>query len=1327
MVTLDAAHDAPNLNRRVSGDRSRTWIASRIVENEATQGEECNGVRRATKTTSALGDSPVSRAGGRPFGTWPDGCFWNAAWRRAVMRVLRPRIVLAWLILCASLPMSWTTARAGDNAPRVAVRVNPAPASDVVATQSSTPTPSAAPSETNQPPELSVNPDAGPPGTAILVTGRGFTPGVAATIDYIDVKGLPILLATVRVEADGTLPQSTLAIPPTASPGGIGQVISRDTSTRTASTVFGVTPLDRALTLNPGAISPGAVLEVSGSGFVPGSSMVLVLTDASGVTIAQTQPFSATVSGGVLPVGISIPATASPGMAVVNAVDNAGNVAGAPLLIVPALAAGQAGPVLQLLPPIATLGESVQISASGFQPGEPIQVLLGDAGGAVTVINTDQTPFADASGHFTTTFTVPIDDQTAGNPPSGRAPGSGGNAGTLLTVVARGTNSNITVRAPLLVSGTRLTIIPGTAVAGQPITVIGTGYHANETVTVTTVDPSGTISQLGSGQVSSGGVFSISVAAPAPTIAVGSTTLSVTATGESSGLVASSRVVTIAAAAISLSPWVVARGQRLVVIGTSFSANVKVQIVVNAGGDTRSSNRQQAPQRFNTATDSAGGFAITVTIPTTSTIGPRTVLAVDANGKTASRILTVYDRPPAIHVSAISASAGAAITVSGSGFASGEAVELFLALPAKKPAPLPTTLSQATADANGSFVASYVPPKYQTAGGTTEFSPGAYLFGALGLLSMRQGLTAFEIAPASQSTPGPTPVASPTAATTGCGTGNGGGTESKTSSVVAYFAAGSTAAITSNSRSNVIPGDTLQVLNTGDTPARITVAYLVASNAKATSNVVRSYTFSVQAHGVVERSVNADIGVGKMFSIIIRAETSQSCSGSNGRAPSCVGLLSDCGANIRVALVSRRDATVQDAGCRPTALSGCASRTGAQAKNAVRTLDAASTEGVSSTEGGSGALKGMRDGPSNVWYFADGHTGTAYKEYLNLLDPETVPAQVNIKFITDSGPAPAPLAVTLNPFERSSFDVSAAYMKAAGCPAHDRVPRTNISRLCTAIRAGVSVSLVITSTSAIVAERALYWGAGIGSAKAGYDVASGALSANTIARFAYVSTLHGDQAQLSILNPPQPAAVCGRKAGACDASLSVDVYSSGGIRVGTTKLRVATSKRATVLLSRFVDGGIYAISLRSTQPVVAEMAQFFGGPPSSGFHPGLESSGTSGGTILSGGGYESRSGNILVRVFNPTAGRMVVRVLGLSSYGPFYAQNYQIAANASLEFVLPPPPSSQDRSALTKNVPIALSVTCSGPCIAAGIEGARASAPAAASAQPVEVWGGTLN
>jgi hypothetical protein len=543
---------------------------------------------------------------------------------------------------------------------------------------------------------------------------------------------------------------------------------------------------------------------------------------------------------------------------------------------------------------------------------------------------------------------------------------------------------------------------------------------------------------------------------------------------------------------------------------------------------------------------------------------------------------------------------------------------------------------------------------------------------------------------------------------------------------VAYFAAGSTTPIKSNPRATVMLDETLQVLNS---PANITVAYLVASSAKSSADIVRSYTFSVLAHSVVERSVNADIGVGKAFSIIVRAETSQSCSGANVRALSCVGVQSGCGANIRVALVTRRDATMQSSSCGSATTSGCASRSGAQAKITPRTLDAASTEGASSVSDEAGGLKAMRDGPSNVWYFADGYTGSAYQEYLNLLDPETTPAQVRIEFISDSGPAPKPLSLTLNPFQRSSIDVSDAYLRAVGCSANGRDSRNKPSHQCVAILGGVSVSLMITSTTAIVAERALYWGEGSGSAKAGYDVAIGASATDTIAHFAYVSTLHGDQALLSILNPPQPAAACGRKVGACDASISVDVYSSSGIRVGTTKLRVATSKRATVLLSRVVVGGIYAVSLRSTQPVVAELAQFFGGPPSSGFHPGLENSGTSGGTVLSGGGYQSQSGNVLVRVFNPTAGRMVVRVLGLSSNGPFYAQSYQIAANASLEVVLPAPPPSQDRGSPTKRapVPIALSVTCSGPCVASGIEGARTSAPPSASVQPAEAWGGTLN
>ncbi|MDB5057042.1 MAG: hypothetical protein JWO59_514, partial [Chloroflexi bacterium] len=406
--------------------------------------------------------------------------------------------------------------------------------------------PAVAKSNVSASPTLALNPTAGPPGTPVLFSGHGFTPKDRVVISYVDPKGAPKALGTFVAGSDGSLPQTTIIIPTGASPGSVGQLVASDLVPGLATAPFGVTPLDRELNVFPGTVAAGAITQVSGSGFLPNSNVVITLTDGSGAQVMVSQPMSTTGTGAILPVSLPVPASATSGIGTVNAVDSAGNAGGSPLVLIPAAPTG-AENALHLLPMLATPGESVEVAAGGFNPLEPIQVLLGDANGSVTVV-TNAALAADSNGRVSGRFSVPLDDATLANPPSGRPPGSGGNAGTLLTVAIRGAYSNATLRAPLVISGTRLVVVPDTTLNGRPITVIGMGFHAGETVTVTAIDSTGAIIQLGSAQASSGGVFSILVAAPpAPNSGAASSTFTITATGEASNLVATSRLVTTAA------------------------------------------------------------------------------------------------------------------------------------------------------------------------------------------------------------------------------------------------------------------------------------------------------------------------------------------------------------------------------------------------------------------------------------------------------------------------------------------------------------------------------------------------------------------------------------------------------------------------------------------------------------------------------------------------------------------------------------------------------------------------------------------------------------
>jgi hypothetical protein len=179
--------------------------------------------------------------------------------------------------------------------------------------------------------------------------------------------------------------------------------------------------------------------------------------------------------------------------------------------------------------------------------------------------------------------------------------------------------------------------------------------------------------------------------------------------------------------------------------------------------------------------------------------------------------------------------------------------------------------------------------------------------------------------------------------------------------------------------------------------------------------------------------------------------------------------------------------------------------------------------------------------------------------------------------------------------------------------------------------------------------------------------------------------------------------------------------------MGFVNVTVPAGARATLQVSRLVGAGVYALSVRSSVPVVGELAQYVGGSPGTGSHPGLDMQGSRGGTLLIGSAFDATGAGTLLRVFNPTVGRIVVHVTGLSTAGTFYAQSYQIAEHATLELQLKAPPLTSSTTARQSARPIAVAVSCSGPCVAAAMAGARGWTVPLPPASPPEAWGSQLN
>ncbi len=1146
---------------------------------------------------------------------------------------------------------------------------------------------------------LALDPDAGPPGTTVMVEGNGFVPASIVILTYVDAAAPAAVVLTTTVSADGSLPQATFIVPQNATLGALGQVVAGTGSAAEASALFGVTPFTQGFDVSSNVAAPGGITQISGSGFAPNSPVAISLSDAAGVQTVLTQPVSTTSAGVIPPMSVSIPVSATAGLAAINAVDATGSAGGVPLTVAP----NGSSNAIQLSPAVAALGEPVRLAAAGFSPNEPVQLYLVDASTAVTDLTSALDLQADATGVLSGSFALPLDDQSFANPPSGRVQGSGSNAGSLLEVVVKGASSGTTLQAPLMVPGTAVTIVPA-RVASHHVTMLsGRGYYGRETVTVSAVGDNGAITQLGLATASAAGAFNLAVTAPAPSPGgTGVLTFTVSATGEASDLVASSQLTTVAPAALTFSQYVVASGQATMVQGTGFDASAVVTITVQAPWGSKIGSRSSPVYPLQAVTDLTGAFSLDVAVPSDAAAGSAVFRAADVAGRSATSVLTVANFPASLHISDIIAGAGTSITVDGTGFASDERVDLFLAPPSIPVRPLAISTHQVTTDAHGSFVTAFLLP---TGGGVNStVSSGGYMLWARGELSARQAAHGLAIQVSPTGTPGPAVRTTSTPLPSTCtGTTSGGGTGSS-SYTVAYFANGTTLVVHAAPGSSVTYSQDLYVANVGDQAATVTVMYLVASGPSAPA--IRQVSFTVPAHGVVQHSVNHDVGTGHTLSIMVRIETPTACAAPAPAPPSCSTAGNICDTGIRVTLLTWRTLREPLSECSqskrddPAAVVCTLSK--GSASVVTRTLDASATAG-SSQGAMSHAQGGGGGGPSTIWRFAEGNTGTPFQDVIDVLNPETVPAIVRITFFTPTGPVPVRDPITVHAFDTVALDVRAIYLKAIGCEVSG-ASTAKLASKCAGPLAGIALGEGLQSTEPIVAERTLSWGSGQPGAKPGYDVSPGTPAASTVAHFAYASTLGGDQAYLALINPAGSCAESSR----CTAQVSVTVYAGSGLRISSGSISIPPGSRATLSLSAIAPGKIFAFSTRSTVPVVAELTQYVGGPATKGEHPGFEAHGSGGSTELTAIGLPSLGVPILVRVFNPTGGRMFVRLSVFQGAGAVVAPaGYWVGGRASLEAAVPSTTARGGDSPGGTSQPLAVEVTCGGVCVPAVLEGVR--------------------
>ena len=338
-------------------------------------------------------------------------------------------------------------------------------------------------------------------------------------------------------------------------------------------------------------------------------------------------------------------------------------------------------------------------------PGITLNPTSGAAGTTVTVTGTDTDyPGATAAVYF---YFGPIQAGT-GTITSG----TGAITGSFTVPSSYTTAQTVTVTAQTVpvypadpayviattaftVTARAITISPTSGCVGDTVTVSGTGFNANSTVTIYFDSTSqGTVTTSATGTFS-GFTFTV------PDSYKGSHTVKGTDTsGDSSGIT------------FTVSPKVTASltsgavGDTITISGSGFAANSTVTFYF----DSTSAN--------TTSTNTYGTFSnTTFTIPPSSR-GSHTIKAQDASSNYATATFTVAHK---ITITPTSGVPGTTVTVNGTGFSASRTINIKY-----RGVAVTTNSTTITTDSYGSFMATFTVPAGLAGAQTVEASDGTY-------------------------------------------------------------------------------------------------------------------------------------------------------------------------------------------------------------------------------------------------------------------------------------------------------------------------------------------------------------------------------------------------------------------------------------------------------------------------------------------------------------------------------------------------------------------------------------------------------------------------
>ncbi len=465
-------------------------------------------------------------------------------------------------------------------------------------------------------PKITLSTSSGLVGSNVIISGNGFSALQNLTVQIETAPGsglysttpLTTIPASPAADSSGAFGSNTsppnpisFAIPGIA--GGTYKIKVTDQLTHSATANVTVLP---TMSITPGNGTVGTQVTVTGSGFAP-SLGVNIFWDAVAIT---TTPATVTSSAtGTISATFASPPSAG-GTHTVKAQDTQGSSASATFT---------AKPKIVLTPATGAYGDSITITFSGFTASSNVTTvqLLSGSTSAYSLTTTPPTVAIDANGSGSATFSVI--NVSNGSWTVQAADSSGGSAQATLAVTQK------------------IILTTATGVAGDVVTVTGTGFAINKPITANygTLALTLTFSQGSTGTDSTG---SFAALFTVPATAAGAITIKVGDGPNVTGNTSTATFTTTAKATVSKAttktdPGYV--GMELTVSGTGFKSASDIVVTF-----------ESAPVTVATVTSDVGGsFTATFKVPA-GVAGNHTIKATD-NATTREFSFFMDSTPPA--------------------------------------------------------------------------------------------------------------------------------------------------------------------------------------------------------------------------------------------------------------------------------------------------------------------------------------------------------------------------------------------------------------------------------------------------------------------------------------------------------------------------------------------------------------------------------------------------------------------------------------------------------------------------------------------------------